>query len=76
MSILGSVLKVCGTIVEGTGKVICDCVEAVEQERREYKASEQYEIDKQWRDEKIGEIKDNWSSIVKNVKELAKGDDK
>ena len=70
MSILGSVLKVCGTIVEGTGKVICDCVEVVEQEMKEYHESEEYKREREERERLIGEIKSDWNKIKANNKEL------
>lgn len=72
MSIIGSVFKVAGTIVEGCGKIIVDCVETVESEAREYRESEQYIKDKEHRDEIISEMKENWKRIKGNTKELAK----
>lgn len=72
MSILGSVLKVCGTVIEGTGKVICDVVETVENEHKEYRASEQYTKDKAERQVYINEMKDSWNRIKENGRELAK----
>ena len=72
MSILGSMLKVCGTVIEGTGKVICDVVEVVENETKAYKSSEQYIKDKEQRDEIIAEMKGNWKKIQENTRELAK----
>ena len=72
MSIIGNVFKVAGTIVEGCGKTIKDCVEVVEHEAREYRASEQYIKDKEQRDVYIREIKGNWQRIKHNTKELVK----
>ena len=72
MSILGSMLKVCGTVIEGTGKVICDVVEVVETETKAYKSSEQYIKDKEQRDEIIAEMKGNWKKIQENTRELVK----
>lgn len=72
MSILGSMFKVAGTIVEGCGKVIVDVVETVESETRAYKSSEQYIKDKEQRDEIIAEMKENWKKIQENTKEFAK----
>ena len=42
MSILGSVLKVAGTIVEGAGKTIVDCVNEIERDNKEYKQTPEY----------------------------------
>lgn len=72
MSILGSMFKVAGTVIEGCGKVIVDVVETVESETRAYKSSEQYIKDKEQRDEIIAEMKGNWKKIQENTKELAK----
>ena len=72
MSILGSMFKVAGTVIEGCGKVIVDVVETVENENRAYKSSEQYIKDKEQRDEIIAEMKENWRKIQENTKEFAK----
>ena len=72
MSILGSMFKVAGTVIEGCGKVIVDVVETVENETKAYKSSEQYIKDKEQRDEIIAEMKGNWKRIQENTKELAK----
>ena len=72
MSILGSMFKVAGTVIEGCGKVIVDVVETVESETKAYKSSEQYIKDKEQRDEIIAEMKDNWKRIQENTRELAK----
>lgn len=72
MSILGSMFKVAGTVIEGCGKVIVDVVETVESETKAYKSSEQYIKDKEQRDEIIAEMKGNWKRIQENTKELAK----
>jgi hypothetical protein len=69
MSILNNMLKVCGTIVEGCGKTLVDCVEVIEQERKEYKASEQYVKDMEEREIMKQEIKENWAQIKKNINE-------
>ena len=72
MSILGSMFKVAGTVIEGCGKVIVDVVETVESETKAYKSSEQYIKDKEQRDEIIAEMKGNWKKIQENTRELAK----
>ena len=68
MSIFGSVLKVAGTIVEGAGKTIKDCVEAVEQDTKEYKQSSSYKRAEAERAVIRAELKDNWNKIKSNAK--------
>ena len=72
MSILNSILKVAGTIVESAGKTIIDCAEVIEHECKEYKASEQYAKDKAERDAIKAEMKDNWNKLIDNNKDLFK----
>jgi uncharacterized protein involved in tolerance to divalent cations len=72
MSILGNVFKVAGTVVEGLGKTVVDCVNVIEQERAEYRASEQYTKDKEERERYIKEIKSSLAQIKENSKELVK----
>jgi hypothetical protein len=72
MSILNSVLKVAGTIVESAGKAIIDCAEVIEHECKEYKESEQYAKDKAERDAIKAEMKDNWNKLIDNNKDLFK----
>ena len=70
MSLLNNVFKIAGTIVEGTGRTIVDCVKAVEESNKEYRESEQYVKDKEFREEKMAEIKDSWKRICGNSKEI------
>ena len=72
MSIIGSMFKVAGTVVEGLGKTVVDCANVIEQERKEYKASEQYLKDKAEREQYIKEIKVSLKRIKENSKELIK----
>ena len=69
MSIINNMLKVCGTIVEGCGKTLVDCVEVIEQERKEYKASEEYKRECEEREIMKQEISESWAQIKKNVKD-------
>lgn len=70
MSILGSVLKVCGTIVEGAGKTIVDCVNEIERDNKEYKQTVEYKKAKAEREEIIAEMKVNLKRIETGVSDL------
>ena len=79
MSLLNDMLKIAGTIVEGAGKTLVDCVNVIEQERKEYMMSDEYKANKAYREEKIQEIKDNWNvfnegnkRVIKEYKEYKK----
>ena len=68
MSILGSVLKVSGTIIEGTGKIIVNCVETIEEDNKKYRETEQYKRSVAEREEYIKSIKGSWNKILDNLK--------
>lgn len=68
MSILNSVLKVAGTIVEGAGRTLVDCVEAIEQDNKKYKESDSYKKAQAERAIIKAELKDNWNKIRTNTK--------
>ena len=71
MSIIGNVFKIAGTIVKGAGEIVVDCVEAIEESNKEYRESEAYAKNKEFREEKLTEMKDSWNRICKNSKEIA-----
>ena len=70
MSILGSVLKVAGTLVEGCGKTIVDCVNEIESSNAEYRKTEEYKRAKAEREEIIAEMKVNLKRIETGVGDL------
>ena len=71
MSILGNVFKIAGTVIEGTGRTIVDCAKAIEESNKEYRESEAYAKNKEFREEKLAEMRDSWNKICKNGKEIA-----
>ena len=70
-SIIGSVFKIAGTVIEGAGRTIVDCAKAVEESNKEYRKSEQYAKDKAERQECIDSMKDSWKRICGDSKKLA-----
>ncbi len=72
MSILNSMLKVAGTIVEGAGRTLVDCVEAVEQENKKYKESDAYKKAQADRERIKADMKDNWNKFKANNKDYIK----
>ena len=71
MSLLNSVFKIAGTVIEGAGRTIVDCAKAIEESNKEYRESEAYAKDKEFREEKLAEMRDSWNKICKNSKEIA-----
>ena len=69
MNFLNNVLKVAGTIVEGAGRTLVDCVEAVEQENKIYKESDSYKKAQADRERIKAEMKDNWNKFKSNNKD-------
>lgn len=76
MSILGNVFKVAGTVVEGCGKIIVDCVNEIETSNAEYRKTEEYKKAKAEREELMKEIKTNLKKIETSVGDYVRNKNK